>query len=196
MWRPIIVKKKKMKECVIIVDNSNIWIEGMKYSASLQGIVSTNGMEPCDYEWRVDFGKLLSKVSQGKAIRKAILVGSRPPVNDSLWNVAKRRGFEVIVQDRNSNNKEKAVDTELAVQGAKLVYTTEPAVLKILSGDADFKPLVDIANEQGWETEMWAFSSSISATMGMSVTRVKPLDDIFSQIGYVNKPKTRQIHRG
>lgn len=171
-----------MKECVIIVDNSNIWIEGMKYSASQQGIVSTNGKDPCDFSWRVDFGKLLSKVSQGMTIRKAILVGSRPPVNDSLWNVAKRRGFEVIVQDRNSNNKEKAVDTELVAKGTQLVCTTSPAVLKILSGDADFKPLVDIANEQGWETEMWAFSSSISATMGTSVTRVRPLDVIFDKI--------------
>ena len=173
---------KKKKECVVIVDNSNIWIEGMKYSAMIQGKNSTNGKEPCDYEWRVDFGKLLNEVSQRMTIRKAILVGSRPPQNDSLWNVAKRRGFEVIVQDRNSNNKEKAVDTELVAKGTQLVCTTEPAVLKILSGDADFKPLVDIANSQGWKTEMWAFSSSISAAMGTSVSVVNPLDGIFDKI--------------
>lgn len=171
-----------MNECVIIVDNSNIWIEGMKYSANLQGITSLNGKEPCDYSWRVDFGKLLNEVSQGMTIRKAILVGSRPPQNDSLWNVAKRKGFEVIVRDRNSSNKEKGVDTELVAQGTQLVCTTEPAVLKILSGDADFKPLVDIANGQGWNTEMWAFTSSISATMGTSVSQVKPLDSIFDKI--------------
>ena len=96
-----------MEECVVIVDNSNIWIEGMKYSANVKGMVSVDGKEPCDFAWRIDFGKLLNKVAEGKTIRKAILVGSRPPKNDSLWNTAKRKGFEVIVHDRNSENKEK-----------------------------------------------------------------------------------------
>lgn len=168
-----------MEECVIIADNSNVWIEGQKYSAKQRGL-----KRPCDKSWRVDFGKLLNEVSEGLPIRKAILVGSRPPVEDSLWNVAREKGFEVIVKDRNSNDKEKAVDTELVAKGTQLVCTTSPAVLKILSGDADFKPLVDIANSQGWETEMWAFNSSISANMDTSVTRVKPLDTIFDKISF------------
>lgn len=166
-----------LKDCVIIADNSNVWIEGQKYSAKQRGL-----RRQCDIRWRVDFGKLLNEVSEGLPIRKAILVGSRPPEEDSLWNVAIEKGFDVIVKDRNSINKEKAVDTELVVKGAELVCTTEPAVLKILSGDTDLKPLVDLANGRGWETEMWAFSSSISAIMRSSVSHVKPLDGIFDKI--------------
>lgn len=30
-----------MEDCIIIVDNSNIWIEGMKYSAKLKGMPDT-----------------------------------------------------------------------------------------------------------------------------------------------------------
>lgn len=166
-----------LKECVIIADNSNVWIEGQKYSAKQRGL-----KRQCDKRWRVDFGKLLNEVSEGMPIRKAILVGSRPPEEDSIWNVASEKGFDVTVKDRNSSNKEKAVDTELVAKGTQLVCTTTPAVLKILSGDADFQPLVDIANSQGWETEMWAFNSSISVNMDTSVTRVKPLDSIFEKI--------------
>lgn len=173
-----------MDECVIIVDNSNIWIEGMKYSASIKGLAATDGKEPCDFSWRIDFGNLLNVVAEGKTIRKAILVGSRPPMKDSLWNTAKSRGFEVIVHDRNSENREKAVDTELVAQGVELICTTSPAVLKILSGDSDFLPLLKIAGERGWETEMWAFSSAyrVVGNMATAVDRIQPLDTRFNEI--------------
>lgn len=173
-----------MDECVIIVDNSNIWIEGMKYSAKLKGMgASPDGKEPCDYSWRIDFGKLLNFVAEGKKIRKAILIGSRPPKSDSLWNAAKKNGFEVKVEDRNYQNREKAVDTGLVADGVKLIYTTPPAVLKILSGDTDFKPLIEHANDADWETEIWAFSSALSSgTLLSSVDRVVPLDCNISKI--------------
>lgn len=174
----------KEKECVIIVDNSNIWIEGMKLSAKQKGLTETiEGKEPCDYDWRIDFGKLLNVVSEGLTIRKAILVGSRPPQNDSLWNAAKNKGFEVIPIDRNFQNKEKAVDTSLVAKGTQIICTTTPAVLKVLSGNSDFQPLIDVANEQSWETEMWAFSSALgTGCMGMSVTRVERLDAHLGEI--------------
>ena len=173
-----------MDDCVIIVDNSNIWIEGMKYSAKIKGMPSDlDGKDPCDYKWRIDFGKLLEFVAEGKNIRKAILVGSRPPKNDSLWYAAKVKGFEVIVEDRNFKNKEKAVDTRLVADGVKLIYTTTPAVLKILSGDTDFKPLIEHANEADWKTEIWAFSSALSSGSLMSIVdRVESLDDNISKI--------------
>lgn len=180
-----------MKDCVIVVDNSNIWIEGIKYSARLKGMpAGPDGKTPCDYTWRIDFGKLLNVAADGKNIRKAILVGSRPPKNDSLWQAAKDKGFDVIVYDRNSQNKEKAIDTKLVAEGAKVIYksgTEGPAVLKILSGDSDITPLVEIADEEGWESEIWAFSSSINpSAIPASVTRVELLDGHISEIELLN----------
>ena len=175
-----------MEECVIIVDNSNIWIEGMKYSALQKGFAAPAAdKDPCDFKWRIDFGKLLSTVSEGKTIRKAILVGSRPPRNDSLWNAAKTKGFEVIVQDRNSLNKEKAVDTKLVALGVETICTTPKGILKVLSGDSDFAPLIEIANKRGWDTELWAFYSAFrkGGSLAASVTRVETLDKYFGQIG-------------
>lgn len=178
-----------MDKCVIIIDNSNVWIEGQKFSAKKKGKVKTNSEDKdiCDPSWRIDFGNLLTEVSEGKLIIKAVLVGSRPPQSDTIWEAAKQHGFEVYVHDRNSAGKEKAVDTEIVAQGTEIIcMETEPAIFKLLSGDRDFIPLINIANKRGWETEMWAFTNSFtySGQMAQSVTRTKPLDMVFDKIGH------------
>jgi uncharacterized LabA/DUF88 family protein len=68
--------------------------------------------------------------------------------------MAEQGGFKVITHDRDSANKEKAVDTELVAQGTLLIATTEPAVLVIASGDRDFLPLVSVAHQMKWTVEM------------------------------------------
>jgi len=176
-----------MNKCVILVDNSNVFIEGQKFSAKQKGMTNkdAHGRDLCDPSWRIDFGKLLIEVSDGKEIMKAILVGSTPPQSDSIWKAAKDSGFEVITHERNTSGKEKAVDTEIVAQGTEFVCTLEPAILKLLSGDRDFIPLIKIANKRNWQTEMWAFTSSFSFSgeMAQSVTHTKALDNIFSKIG-------------
>jgi uncharacterized LabA/DUF88 family protein len=178
-----------MDNCVVIIDNSNVWIEGQKFSAKLKGQVKTNPADRdiCDPSWRIDFGNLLKEVAEGKTIIKAILVGSRPPQNDSVWVAAKSHGFEVIVHDRSSAGKEKAVDTEIVAQGTEIVCTqSTPAILKLLSGDRDFIPLINIATKRNWETEMWAFTNAFTygGQMAQSVTRIKPIDKIFNKVGH------------
>lgn len=177
-----------MNECVVIIDNSNIWIEGQKFSAKRKGQerLQSDDKDICDPSWRIDFGKLLAEVAEGNEIIKAILVGSRPPQHDSVWESARSFGFDVTVHDRNYQGKEKAVDTEIVAQGTELVCTHhQPAILKLLSGDRDFVPLINIASRRGWETEMWAFSNSFtySGQMAQSVDRIKPLDQVFDKIG-------------
>ena len=175
-------------DCVILVDNSNVFIEGQKYSAKTKGMVRAPAdmHDPQDPSWRIDFGSLIRKVSEGIPILKAILVGSTPPQSDSIWQAARDGGFEVITHERSPSGKEKAVDTEIVAKGTEIICTTaEPAILKLLSGDRDFIPLIRIASGRAWETEMWAFSSAFSAygEMAQSVTRIKPLDTVFSDIG-------------
>lgn len=183
-----------MKCCVILVDNSNIFIEGRKLSAKNKGVteLTPEGKIPHDPSWRIDFGKLIQKVSEDQKIIKAILVGSIPPESDSIWNAAQNKGFDVITHKRNSSGKEKQVDTELAVQGSEIICEISSSreeddefILKLLSGDADFLPLIKLANRKNWETEMWAFNSSFQGNgeMAQTVTRVKPLDNIFNDIG-------------
>ena len=174
-----------MDKCVIIVDNSNIWIEGKKHSARQKGASKKE-----DSSWRIDFGKLLSVIADNNEIYKAIFVGSEPPKNDSIWNAAKIKGFEVKTYKRNIANKEKAVDTELAVQGTEIICTApEPCILKLLSGDSDFIPLINIASKRNWKPEIWAFSNALNehGEMAKAADSVKYLDTVFEQISLDDK---------
>ena len=175
-------------DCVILVDNSNIYIEGQKCSAIRKGMVPrfAGDRQPQDISWRIDFAHLLGQLADGRDIRAAFLVGSRPPPNDDVWEMARRGGFNVITHDRDASNKEKAVDTELVAQGTLLMATTPaPAVLVIASGDRDFLPLVSVAHRLTWTVEMVAFSSAFShyGQMAMSVDKVRPLDGSLDLIG-------------
>jgi len=140
-----------------------------------------------DISWRIDFEKLLTRLADGRKIRSAILVGSRPPPNDAVWKMAEQSGFTVITHDRDAANKEKAVDTELVARGTLIIATTPaPAVLVIASGDRDFLPLVNVAHELKWTVEMAAFSSAFAphGQMAISVDKVRPLDGSLDLIGH------------
>jgi uncharacterized LabA/DUF88 family protein len=184
--RAVAENKGRLMECVVLVDNSNIFIEARKLSAMRLGLSpAIPGRAPQDPNWRLDYSELLTCLAEGRKIRKAFLVGSRPPPNDRVWKLAERGGFEVKTHDRDSNNREKAVDSELVAQGTRIICTTPPAVLVVASGDRDFIPLVRIAHDEGWTVEMAAFESAFSRVgeMAKTVDRIRPLDDVFDKIG-------------
>lgn len=101
------------------VDNSNVWIEGMHVSAVARDWVpdvwAACEQRVCDHDWKIDFGRLF-EFAAGADVGRAVLFGSRPPQNDSLWDIARRKGFEVIVHDRNAQNKEKKIDTQITAR--------------------------------------------------------------------------------
>ena len=174
-------------ECVILVDNSNVFIEGGKLSARRKGVHAATGEHraPVDPSWRIDFATLLLELAKGRPIREAILVGSRPPPNDNVWEMAARSGFKVTVHDRDMHGKEKAVDTDLVAQGAEIICDSPGAgVLIVASGDRDFIPLVRLAHRRKWNVEMAAFESAFSShgEMATEVDNVRPLDAIFNRI--------------
>lgn len=176
-------------KCVVLVDNSNVFIEGRKFSAKKKGVYRTteSDRDPQDPSWRLDFGNLLKCLADGRKIERAILVGSRPPSNDLVWEAAKQQGFEVTTHERDSQGREKAVDTELVVQGTQIICeASELMDLVIASGDRDFIPLVTLAQRKGWKVEMSAFSSAFnpSAELATTVNQVRELDSVFDQIGH------------
>jgi hypothetical protein len=140
----------------VYADNSNIWIEGKFHLAVAHGRcpnVEKAHENKISEDWRYDFGRLLEVACRGDVsdIKRAVLYGSRPTDNDSLWNAAKRVGFEVFAPERNAGNKEKGVDAGLIMQAAKDVYSgaisaAADEVILIL-GDADYFPLIEALNE-------------------------------------------------
>lgn len=141
---------------LLYVDNSNVWIEGMHVAAVQHGLAPNiwGAIEQkiCDYEWSLDFGKLFQFAGGEKAdVKKAALFGSRPPKNDTLWDAAKRKGFEVIVYDRNIANHEKKIDTDIVatmIEDSYEIYTKGDEIT-LVSGDSDYVPAIEKLKKRG-----------------------------------------------
>ena len=116
----------------IYIDNSNLFIEGQRAAAI--GKNDKSG-KTFDRNYKIDYGKLYRFVTQnGDAeIGRVLLVGSRPPPNDSLWAFAESVGFELVIKNRNAANKEKGVDTTIVYEMASDAHRGDgPANHKIL----------------------------------------------------------------
>lgn len=80
-----------------------------------------------------------------------MLFGSRPPDNDSLWDVARRRGFEPVVYDRNAKNKEKKIDTGIVTEIMRDSYERMKAgdEVTLVAGDRDYVPTAEDLRRRG-----------------------------------------------
>lgn len=139
----------------LYVDNSNVWIEGMHVAAVQSGLApdiwTAQREKICEYGWKLDFGRLY-EFAGGDAAGRAVLFGSRPPANDSLWKVAENRGFEVLVYDRSIRNKEKKVDTSISTEMVADSYERMDVTsdeITLVAGDSDYVPTVEKLRSRG-----------------------------------------------
>jgi len=142
----------------VYVDNSNVWIEGRRAAAVENNlafdIVDALENKTFDPNWKYDFGKLLELVGGKKnGLKKAYLFGSRPPQNDSLWEAARQGGFEVVVEDRNAQNREKKIDTGIAVRmmedSYECIADKNIDEMILVAGDKDYVPVVSSISRRG-----------------------------------------------
>lgn len=183
--------KPDIQRCVILVDNSNVFIGGRKLSAVRKGVEANGEGDPRDPSWRLDFEKLLACLADGRSIHAALMVGSSRSEDDPVWDSADQAGFDVVVHERKPGRGEKAVDTELVARGTEIITTAgKPMVLVITSGDADYLPLVDVARRWSWCVEMAAFAESFDpqGEMATAVDSIRLLDECFEQIGRCEYP--------
>jgi len=178
-----------LDECVILVDNTNLFIGGQQLSARRKGVKRRRGErhDPSDPSWRLDFEALLACLAGGRRVRAAVMVGSTPPEMESAWQeAAEAAGFRTIVQELSPRRDEKAVDTELVARGTELICDAEhPMTLVLASGDRDYVPLAEVAHRHRWEVELCAFRASFSrdGELAEAVDEFRPLDDCFEEIG-------------
>ena len=169
-----------VEEVNIFVDNSNVWIEGKKLSGKRQRpAVPTNTL------YRIDYGNLLGVVQDGRMLADVPkLYGSEPPPNDSVWRMIESKGFKVEVFKRNIFNKEKGVDMKMGIDIAQLVHTSySSGIVIIVAGDADFVPVVEMAREKNWQTEVWYWSVAAKALRN-AADRFEKLDSHLNGIGF------------
>ena len=173
----------------LYVDNSNVWIEGMHVSAVVSGTAPGiwEAMEHriCDYTYKVDFGRLYQFAGGDHAeVGRAVLYGSRPPANDSLWEIARRKGFEVVVYDRNVANKEKKIDTSIAADMIADSYermNPKTDEVTLVSGDADLVPAVEKLRARGFPVYV-CFWEHASGELKRAATRFISLNPHFDHL--------------
>jgi len=174
----------------VYVDNSNIWIEGRRVSAvkkdKAYDIWDAINNHILDLDWTYDFGKLLTRVGGLKnGLKKACLFGSRPPENDSLWNAAQHHGFEVVVEDRNAKNREKKIDTGIAVQMIADSYeipvnTTDDEMI-LVAGDGDYVPAILNLSKRGIRVVVW-FWDHASTELKQAAAEFNSLNRLIDEI--------------
>lgn len=147
----------------IYVDNSNLYIEGRRVSAVNTGLASTiveaMRLGILDHGYTISFGKLHQFLTGDdlSKIKRAALYGSRPPPNDSIWQYAKKAGFELHLEDRNYANKEKKIDTGIATLMTKDAYKhgkPEEDVFVLVAGDKDYVPTLNELRADGYNVEV------------------------------------------
>lgn len=173
----------------VYVDNSNVWIEGMRLSAVKKGFASSTSeamkLGITDQTWTYDFGKLYELVCpQGQQIGRSSLFGSRPPANDSIWDLAREKGFEVTLFDRNFANKEKEVDVAISTQIMEDSYEHMKAGdrLLLVSGDRDYLPTIRSLAKRGFPTRVAFWDHATGADLKREPIDFVPLDAAFDYI--------------
>lgn len=148
---------------LIYADNSNVFIEGQRVSAVENGnalnIHDAINRQIFDHSYRLDFGKLYHfVVNNGSTdVECAMLFGSRPPPNDTLWAIAESAGFEPVIEDRNPGNKEKKIDTGIVAAMFEHAYTQADKskdIFVLVAGDGDYVPAVARLVDAGFRVDV------------------------------------------
>lgn len=151
----------------LFVDNSNVLIEGRRFSykkLKKKSKLSTY----TDDKYEIDWGKFIYLVKEKDKRTLSdvpILYGSRPPPDDSVWERIRNDGFDTKVFDRNIRNKEKGVDMAMGLDISERFLTVKPAAtIVIAAGDADYVPAIQRAQGMGWKVEVWFWSNAAADT--------------------------------
>jgi uncharacterized LabA/DUF88 family protein len=176
----------------VYVDNSNIFIEGKRVKAVESGlamnIYDAMSNRILAQSYKIDFGKLHGFIAgdDRRKIKRCMLFGSRPPSSDTIWEIAKRAGFEVVTEDRNVANKEKKIDTGIVTAMIKDAYTLVDKandVITLVAGDADFVPSVRMLVEDGFNVEV-AFWGHAAHELQKVCTKFIDLDPSLNHLSY------------
>lgn len=175
---------------LVYVDNSNLFIEGMRVKAVASGRAQTihRAMQDriLDATYKIDFGRLHRFIADEQTgdVKRCMLFGSRPPPNDSLWAIAERVGFEVVVEDRNVRNREKRIDTGIVsalVRDAYTIADKTADVITLVAGDGDYVPPVRTLVEDGFKVEV-VFWSHASLDLRSAASKFIDLDPFLNHL--------------
>ena len=133
----------------IFIDNSNVYVQEKKETAWREP-VNENLVQ-------IDYSKLVETVQDGQRMGAVpVVVGSRPPPEDTLWaHLENELGYCVAVYDQNFLNREKEVDSEVAIRICITVADYVPGTIILIAGDGDYGLVIRLALDKNWTIEVW-----------------------------------------
>ena len=111
---------------------------------------------------------------------------SSPPESDKVWTVAENVGFEVLVIERNVENREKKVDTGIVAAMIKDAYTRisrKNDTISLVAGDSDYVPAVRMLVADGFHVEV-VFWSSVSWELKKEASKFIEFDKHLETLKY------------
>ena len=139
--------------------------------------------------FRVNYGGLLDSIRQDRPLREAVLVGSRPPPNDALWNRLKTLGIEPRIFDRSIwTGREKRVDAEMtnAIRDC-LDDNPEPGTIALVAGDADYVPTLERCIKRKWAIELYFWAQASAELKRLPEVKFVDLATAFNAITFLEK---------
>ena len=182
------------EECYVFVDDSNLWIAGQK--ARAKKLVDTDN----DPRFRVDLGKFLNLIAKDYHISKAFLYGSIPPPNDTVWNAAREKNYEVKKFQRSGSGREKEVDVAMASDMIEELLeresTTEVTFI-VVTGDRDLKTPIEKIMKKNVPVNLWSWEHSMAVEFKKMANTNKLftaniLDNDSDKFGYTVTMSTRE----
>jgi uncharacterized LabA/DUF88 family protein len=168
----------------LFIDNSNIFIEAQRV-ARQQYFYD----DELVIRVRISYGDLLEEIRKGRKLAETVLVGSRPPNNDSFWNHLKTFRIEPRIFDRSTfTGKEKRVDAELtnAIRDT-LEDNPTPGTIAIVTGDQDQIPALERCVKKGWAVEIYFWEQASNALKNFEGANFINLDRSFEKITFLEK---------
>ena len=169
----------------LFIDNSNLFIEAQRVARE-----SYYYDDPLVMRMRISYGGLLEAIRSGRNLSEAVLVGSRPPQNDGLWDKLRQLSISPRIFERNYSNREKSVDAELtnAVRDT-LEDADEKGVIALVAGDRDYIPVLERCVKKGWPVEVYFWGQASNAIQRMDGVEFISLDDYFEQVTFLAKKR-------
>jgi uncharacterized LabA/DUF88 family protein len=146
----------------VVVDDSNLYIEGKFVIGEFEkiGTFDYKRSQMRFDQLRIEYGQLLKVLKDNRNLGgDPIVVGSIPP-GDSLWNLVQREGFKVTTYPRNNKGFEKMIDVQIGHYMDNVIFNKVPATLALITGDSDFKPILQTAVKLGWMVEIYFWEST------------------------------------
>ena len=154
------LKKEKEENNLTFIDGQNLYM-------------GTNSDKPA---WRVDLVKFREYLSRKYHVQKAYyFLGYVDENNQDLYSSIQEAGFILVFKQHNPamlGKKKGNVDTDIVFNIMKKIYKKEPFdKIVLVSGDGDYKMLVDFLIEEGKFKKILFPNKQFASSLYKKITR-------------------------